>query len=72
MRRAPLKFFPSGRTLIFRLRILKAPSWLRPQPEENQIVELEKYEAVPVTESPIQQNAKYQKYKEMFEKVCTG
>ena len=49
---------------------LKAPSWLRP--EENQIFELEKVETVPITESPIQQNAQYKKYKEMFEKVCTG
>ena len=63
--------FFSFRTQIHILfTFLKAPSWLRP--EENQIFELEKDETVPITESPIQQNAQYKKYKEMFEKVCTG
>ena len=65
-------FFSFRTQIDILFTFLKAPSWLRPQPEANQIVELEKDEAVPITESPIQQNAQYKKYKEMFEKVCTG
>ena len=73
MRRAllSLHFLPDAGVEIF-LTFLKVPSWLQSQSEEKQIFELENDQAIPITESPIQQNAQYKKYKEMFEKVCTG